>query len=669
MRLLLVGALAALAGALPTDYHPPSWRERDEARARKRDEARAEAKASHSYWALLAAGDYTINGDAYALGEFSLNNGELIAMGDVGKVIGPCTVEGDPNRVVRVDFGEGKQICANGKSDIESLRAKKTREAEEAEALLAAGDWTVRDRVASLVEWSHEDGEIIVAMGDVGKVIGPCIDEDDPDSVVFVDFGEGKRICVNGKTHIESLAEREAEEAEFLQSFTRVWNSGDGKTLADEGVKHLELPRTVVTEDNDGNTVYKFSHERIRDPVLGTVALHAKAPAPASTLNAVFLLPEKDDSGVFDLKRPVVSRILKFLKHYNVWIFRVESIQHAKDVLKRVDEEAKIDHLDIGGHGHKDHLTFGEGVGGMLIAGADETRKFFEWLSLGDTTRPEFFKWLSLGDKGAPLWGPLAPSATIMLDSCLAGGWTIKDGVVATDSLLTFAAPHVCDHEITGSVISMTNDQRFDYFDEVSGRWTGVIDEGGRGDANDLKTSRTSVSCAQGFKGTMKAGATSKAYNGAFKAHRGKWCPLASYYETTQKVWVAGDHSMVDRCALACDLAPECTAFTFVERSAASRDLKVIHIHTSSGKKYEEEAQCHLSENCAELSPPDDVVPWEGRVFTTFVKTEKGLNARDKAKRVAEQEDKVGRKLREKRRAESKRSPQSDAFWMFQEPE
>ena len=67
--------------------------------------------------------------------------------------------------------------------------------------------------------------------------------------------------------------------------------------------------------------------------------------------------------------------------------------------------------------------------------------------------------------------------------------------------------------------------------------------------------------------------------------------------------------------------------------------------------------------------PPDDVVPWEGRVFTTFVKTEKGLNARDKAKRVAEQEDKVGRKLREKRRAESKRSPQSDAFWMFQEPE
>ena len=66
-----------------------------------------------------------------------------------------------------------------------------------------------------------------------------------------------------------------------------------------------------------------------------------------------------------------------------------------------------------------------------LVAGTDETREFFEWLSLGD--------------KEPRLWGPLAPRATIMLNSCLAGGWTIEDGVVATDSLLTFAAPHVCD--------------------------------------------------------------------------------------------------------------------------------------------------------------------------------------------------------------------------------
>ena len=106
-----------------------------------------------------------------------------------------------------------------------------------------------------------------------------------------------------------------------------------------------------------------------------------------------------------------------------------------------------------------------------------------------------------------------------------------------------------------------------------------------------------------------------KAYHGNFKTYRGRWCP--SYYEQRQKVWVAGDHAMVDRCARACDLDADCTAFTYVERSAKSRDLKVADKGVnyevalgevgSSGGKGNEDDQLHTERSQPTRTTPEDL--------------------------------------------------------------
>ena len=178
--------------------------------------------------------------------------------------------------------------------------------------------------------------------------------------------------------------------------------------------------------------------------------------------------------------------------------------------------------------------------------------------------------------------------------------------------------------------------------------WTGVVDQPWKTNVQTptgLKTSRTFVSCAQlGAKTTVRLGKVrlvpfmkdngAKAYNGAFETYRGKWCP--SYYQQGQKTWVTGDHGMIDRCELACELDPACKAFTYVERSAANRDAKALRKQVALKPLREqvalipkEEPQCHLSKDCSPplVETPDRRPPieWNERIFTTFVKTAKGV--------------------------------------------
>ena len=391
----------------------------------------------------------------------------------------------------------------------------------------------------------------------------------------------------------------------------------------------------------------------------------------------------------------MVRRILNFKENYNIWIFRVASIKEAKDVLGYYFTGAyRIDHLDIGGHGTPISTKFGSGVGGKLVAGDDETAAFFEWLAPRERINKAERK-----AGGHIRAGPLARRATIMLHSCSAGSWEVNSGVVRKHSLHSYAALHACDHQVTGSDATLYNPDRSDFFDEDdNGRWTGTIIEGG------YKTTRTLVSCEltrRGERGLLemkpmrKKGASHLAshlgalYRGAYRAHYGKLCP--SYNEHLQMEWQPGDHGMVDRCALACDLKPECDAFTFVERSSAGgglqhavdaaiaggrrgvvgigtpdpkvwlkqdaaknkkdvSDLKKHDVYTKDYAVYtqrtekrvaEDSAQCHLSLNagepdfkCTRGSLKGGDLEWQGRIFTTFIKTKWAKRTARKAKKI-----------------------------------
>ena len=371
----------------------------------------------------------------------------------------------------------------------------------------------------------------------------------------------------------------------FLQSFKKVLpDATKEETLKDEGVESLEQLRACTPKPG-----------KVVSPCTPSLALHATASGPVLRrrglpvrhMNAVFLLPEADKNDAFDLDKEF-ERYLTFRGHYyNVWVFRVNSIDQAQQVLERLGPDS-IDHLTIDGHGSDTSLRLGYKV---------EKRK----LEVNDEPSIDFFNWLK---------GRLAPRATIMLDSCKAGGWTVKQGVVLKESLLTFAAPYLCDHEVTGSTEEFGGRERKDYFDK-EGRWTGAVyDANGENGLRDSKTSRTFVSCAlttmdQGTRYMTDEGA--EVYNGAFTAYRGEWCP--SYYEQRQKAWVAGNHGMVDRCARACSDDPRCKAFTYVQRSAMNRDetVAIRNALRATNEDAEEgsmpqEAQCYLSDDCEEMA-------------------------------------------------------------------
>ena len=291
----------------------------------------------------------------------------------------------------------------------------------------------------------------------------------------------------------------------FLQSFKKVLpDATKEETLKDEGVESLEPLRACKPDSKDVDP---------REPCTPDLALHATASG--SEMNAVFLLPEADEgdtpalSGIaFNLDKEY-ARYLKFLRHYNVWVFRVNSIDQAQQVLARL---GPIDHLTIGGHGNERSLEFGKNDNGELKVNDEPSSEFFVWLK-----------------------GRLAPRATIMLDACEAGGWKINRGVVkkGRQSLLTYAAPYLCDHEVTASVEKFSGKHRNDYFDE-EGRWTGMIYDAKRNEAS--MTSRTFVSCALTtmHEGTRyMADDGDEVYNGAFTAYRAEWCPNPSYLRAT----------------------------------------------------------------------------------------------------------------------------------------
>ena len=84
--------------------------------------------------------------------------------------------------------------------------------------MLAAGGWKLGDRVATREFHIFKNGTFI-KVGDVGTIVGPCSLKELPATankaeLVCVDFGEGKRLNVNGKTQILAAAEHEKRAAE-----------------------------------------------------------------------------------------------------------------------------------------------------------------------------------------------------------------------------------------------------------------------------------------------------------------------------------------------------------------------------------------------------------------------------------------------------------------------
>lgn len=339
---------------------------------------------------------------------------------------------------------------------------------------------------------------------------------------------------------------------------------------------------------------------------------------------AVFLLPTADVDDAFGLDTEAAHH-LRFLVHYDVYVFRVSSIDEAQQAITDVVADGNkrfpqnfvgVDHLDIGGHGTGPTLEFAEGSGQRsLRMDAPRSEEFFEWLVRPTTT-------------GAPL----APRATIFLNSCHAGNAFSRyeseavNGAFKQRSLLTFAAVHACDHEITSGYTAILTGNIFDHFDETK-RWTGVVRERHAEESGKWKvgrftsdavlyqdyqsspfnseTTRYMVSCeltkpkasrvtdpaywtyTYNFPETTRMflqmgmfpfdskdmldnGET--AFGGKFRVYYGTWCDAYSGEQYTAAV--LADVSL-EECELACEKKDKCVAFTHVRRLAVNTDLKV----------------------------------------------------------------------------------------------
>ena len=105
---------------------------------------------------------------------------QSIKTGDIGTIIGPCPNEklADQEMRVRVEFGPGKGLV-----DLHTGSQIKPAEA-------LAGGYYNGDRVVSKIDYEAQS----IKTGDIGTIVGPCLNEKlaDQEMRVRVQFGPGK---------------------------------------------------------------------------------------------------------------------------------------------------------------------------------------------------------------------------------------------------------------------------------------------------------------------------------------------------------------------------------------------------------------------------------------------------------------------------------------------